>query len=180
MAGLQRRERAQVFVAGRWLARRLLAERLGGAPESLQLPVDPSGRSPALQGFWFSISHSGDWVAAAVGPERLGLDIELPRPGRDWAGMAALIGLAGCTDADDFHRHWVLGEAWLKAQAREFTLPELAGLRWMPDAQGEGLTLRHEQGLHLGLVAPAALAPALPPGWRAEGRWRALSPRLGS
>ena len=115
-------------------------------------------------------------MAAAVGTERLGLDIELPRAGRDWAGIATLIGLKGCASADDFYRHWVLSEAWLKAQARVLTLPELVGLRWTADDRGEGLAFRHESGLHIGLVTAAA--PALPSGWRGEGRWRALPPPL--
>jgi hypothetical protein len=86
-----------------------------------------------------------------------------------------LIGLVDCATADDFYRHWVLCEAWLKAQARSFSLPELAGLGWLSDAQGEGLLLRHEQGQFIGLVAPPATL-RLPPAWRQAGRWRASVP----
>lgn len=175
LRSLQRAERARCFLAGRWLARQLLAAQCGRPAASLRLTIDADGRSAASDGLWLSISHSGAWVAAAVGPERLGLDLEWPRAGRDWAGMAALIGLVDCATADDFYRHWVLSEAWLKAQARSFSLPELAGLGWLPDEQGEGLLLRHAQGQFLGLVAPSAPLH-LPPAWWVAGRWRASVP----
>ncbi|WP_026127068.1 4'-phosphopantetheinyl transferase family protein [Nocardiopsis xinjiangensis] len=55
----------------------------------------------AAQGWEFSVSHSGEWVALAVTDGApVGVDVERVAPARD------LDGLAGYTLADDEHRVW--------------------------------------------------------------------------
>lgn len=175
LAGLARAPRRRAFVAGRWLARRLFAERLGGPPAALRLELDARGRGLPCQGLGLSISHSGDWLAAAIGDgDGFGIDLEQPRPARDWAGMAALIGLPAGSELD-FYRHWVLCEAWLKAQATPWSLADLRPMRWLPQAGGEGWCGEAE-GLVLGVVgagAPRWSAVGSPERWRDAGRWRA-------
>lgn len=177
LAALGRPARRQAFVAGRWLARQLLAERLAVPAADLRLALDAQGRSLPHQGLGLSISHSGGWLAAAVGPgDDFGIDIEQARAGRDWAGMAALIGLPDALSEADFYRHWVLCEAWLKAQREPWSLVELRPLRWAPDRLGDGCCLQAD-GLTLGVVGAGRLAwspSAAPVDWRDGGRWRAI------
>ncbi|WP_454753508.1 4'-phosphopantetheinyl transferase family protein [Cupriavidus necator] len=128
LAAMQAARRRGQFVAGRWLARALLAEAFGGAWRDWMLtggadaaPV-VSGGVPAK----LSISHSGDLVACAVSVAALGLDLE---PCRSRKGLDALydaitmdVERAALADhtaapADTVHRFahaWTLKEAGLK------------------------------------------------------------------
>ena len=85
-----RQARRHQFVAGRRLLRRVLAT-AAGVPESAlhveeraamaPLVTVGDGRRPLP---FFSISHSGPWVACAISQQApVGLDIELPDPARD-------------------------------------------------------------------------------------------------
>jgi 4'-phosphopantetheinyl transferase len=127
LAGMPATRRRAQFVAGRWLARTLLARAFGGNWQDWSLtdgedaPPQTCGPVPAS----LSISHSGERVACAVGSDALGLDLEPVRPRK---GLDALYGaittgaeravLAGhVTPADTVHRFahaWTLKEAGIK------------------------------------------------------------------
>ena len=72
-----------------------------------------------------SIAHSGAWVAVALGRERLGLDCEASTRNRDWLAISRSFFSASEADViaaeppasrrDLFLEHWVLKEAYLKA-----------------------------------------------------------------
>lgn len=70
-----------------------------------------------------SISHAGPWAGCAIsrlGP--IGLDLEVPKPGRHWRAIAdSWFTPAECrwldsTGEDGFLALWTLREAWAKAQ----------------------------------------------------------------
>lgn len=124
---MQSARRRGQFVAGRWLARALLAEAFGGAWQDWTLtggnesPPKVTSGVPAK----LSISHCGNLVACAVGDTALGLDLE---PCRSRKELEALYG-AITTDveratlahhsatSDTEHRFayaWTLKEAGLK------------------------------------------------------------------
>ena len=84
--------RQRQFLLGRALLRVAMGKLLEVAPESIVLEERP-GQAPRLLapagGPYFSISHSGHWVACALsGTTRLGLDIELRDPRRDVLALA--------------------------------------------------------------------------------------------
>lgn len=172
-AGAQRR---QQFIAGRWLARLLLAHVGGADPARLTLAVDPEGRSQAPPPWRLSISHSGGWVGVAVADTgSVGLDLQLESTGRDWRALAAFAGLQPCPDAAHFYRHWTLAEAWLKAHPDIGSLAALRGLRWRREAAGPAWHGQQGQ-LHWALVGaglpqwvdgllPQSLQPAPGEGW---------------
>lgn len=109
-------------LVGRSLARLVLAERAGCAPEKVTFDLrclsceeksrtgadgggeDPHGKPvPAgpAQGWEISVSHSGEWVAVALARETpVGVDVERVSDTRDLAG------LAGYTLADSEHEVW--------------------------------------------------------------------------
>ncbi len=101
------------------LARLMLAELCGGAPQALRFERSASGRPscPALP-LSFSLSHSGGYAACAVAPCPVGVDLEEVRPlcpallgilseeERDWMG----------DDAARFARLWTAKEAMLKCR----------------------------------------------------------------
>ncbi|MGY2488778.1 4'-phosphopantetheinyl transferase family protein [Cupriavidus sp. CP313] len=127
LAAMQATRRRTQFVAGRWLARTLLAEAFGGTWQDWTLtdgadaPPEVCGPVPAR----LSISHSGDRIACAVGSNALGLDLEPVRPRK---GLDALYGAitteaeratlaSHVTPADTMHQFahaWTLKEAGLK------------------------------------------------------------------
>lgn len=126
-----RAERRRQFVAGRVLARQMLGAQLGVAPASLALDA-PSGAKPQLLGapipIHFSISHSGPWVACAVGVgSDVGLDIERLDPKRDLLALAAqafgeaeraaLAAMDPAPRLRAFYRMWSGQEAWIKLGA---------------------------------------------------------------
>lgn len=83
-----------------------------------QLSREPGGK-PTLPGFHFNLSHSGPWVAVAVGDAPLGVDVECLREGRDTEAIArrwftpreqAYVG----QDPERFARIWTAKESRLK------------------------------------------------------------------
>jgi len=136
-AGFAGAQRRQQFVAGRWLARRLLAHVSHADVAGVVLTVDAEGRCLAPSPWRVSISHSGGWIGVAVADDALvGLDLQVESPGRDWRSLAAFAGLQPCPDAAYFYRHWALAEAWLKAHPDITSLSTLRGLRWQRDDAG--------------------------------------------
>lgn len=155
-AGFSGAQRRRQFVAGRWLARLLLASTGGADAGSLALAVDSEGRCIAPSPWRVSISHSGGWIAVAAAREALvGLDLQVESPGRDWRSLAAFAGLQPCPDAAHFYRHWTLAEAWLKAHPDITSLSTLRGLRWWREPAGPAW---HGQvgDLHWAFVGAAA------------------------
>ncbi|WP_420991774.1 4'-phosphopantetheinyl transferase family protein [Cupriavidus sp. 30B13] len=187
LAGLRAGLRASQFVAGRWLARALLAQACGGAWQDWTLGAAPDG-PPQASGpvpAHLSISHSGGLVACAAGPAPLGLDLECLRPRQ---GLDALIGavssaaeraampeLADAGDAEArlaaFFRLWTLKEAWLKRTGGALFQTMLGrAVAISPAASptaANACTWRHGDAmLALSAGPPVALAGALPAGIR--------------
>jgi 4'-phosphopantetheinyl transferase len=129
-----RAERRRQFIAGRALARVMLAPLFGVAPAAVTLHERPGlgpavavppafGAAPGL-----CIAHSGRWVACAVSAQAaLGLDIELRDPARDLDALAAqafdgadlaqwtaLRAQGGSARVDAFYRLWSAQEARIK------------------------------------------------------------------
>jgi hypothetical protein len=155
-AGFSGAQRRRQFVAGRWLARRLLGHASSADAAGVVLTVDPEGRCIAPSPWRVSISHSGGWIGVALAREALvGLDLQVESPGRDWRSLAAFAGLQPCPDAAHFHRHWTLAEAWLKAHPDITSLSTLRGMRWRPEPAGPAW---HGQvgDLHWAFVGAAA------------------------
>lgn len=126
LAAMSSPGRRRQFLAGHWLARVAAGEYLRVEIDGCSL-VQADDGSPRLQvddrdsGWHVSLSHSGEWVACALAPSPVGVDLELPRRQRDIAGVAAfafspeecerLAALPDDSRADEFHRLWSLKEA---------------------------------------------------------------------
>ncbi|MES2039443.1 MAG: 4'-phosphopantetheinyl transferase superfamily protein [Pseudomonadota bacterium] len=141
-----RPERQRQFVAGRILLRQALSSLLGLPATELELIEQPGNaprlNNPELTHAGFSLSHSGSWVACAVSAtSKLGLDIELLNPDRDFSALALQAFNANENawlaqqDADnracDFYQLWTAKEAQIKlnvasAQCMHFPHPELS------------------------------------------------------
>ena len=114
------------FAAGRWLARRVLAHRLGRAEAEIELTVDAHGRpSLATGGIDFNLSHAGSCVVIALSAVRVGIDVESLQRTRDGpsiarrffspAEAAAVEASAAGERERTFFRIWVRKEAFVKA-----------------------------------------------------------------
>ena len=131
LADIHAPRRAAQFVAGRWLARVLLAERFGGVPDdwTIEASADGAPRVAGHAGKHLSIAHGGDRVACAVGDRPLGLDLEVRRPGRSRAALLEAITSATERNVllaerqDDTEtlalEAWTLKEAALKCRGGE-------------------------------------------------------------
>jgi len=129
LAGFTRPLRRRQFVAGHALLRQALAPSLGLAPSAITL-TQARGSAPRLATAagcapFFSLSHSGRWVACAVSAGTpIGLDIECLDGGRDVAALAAqafgaaegeaLAGLGPLVRSACFYRLWCGAEARFK------------------------------------------------------------------
>lgn len=121
--------RREHYIAGHWLVRLLLASGFGGEPAQWQLlerKSNPPQVIGQLESLRVSISHSQDWIAAAVANVAIGIDLE-QRPRRLDASIERLLlnsdESPGQLDADALLQRWVAKEAWIKSRS-ESALPE--------------------------------------------------------
>jgi 4'-phosphopantetheinyl transferase len=182
LAGLSIEKRRHQYLAGHWLARCLLAQAVGAAPETFQLQERPD-LPPAHPDWQISLSHSGDWIACALAAQAVGVDIEQREARAALLKFQDLL-LAqdeapGTLDSDALLARWVAKEAWIK-QHHLSALPEqLRAVRLQaatPD-QFEVQIWSHASW-HLGLaMAPGQAAvtlPAFADAIEARGFWRVL------
>jgi 4'-phosphopantetheinyl transferase len=144
LAAMKSPSRRRQFLAGHWFARELAADLLAIAPSRLTLGRDDSGR-PRLAlddadcGWFVSLSHSGDWLACALAPAPVGIDLEFPNRPRDLDALARftfsteererLSALPESTRSAAFYATWTLkeargkrsGEGLLPGRARSFS-----------------------------------------------------------
>jgi 4'-phosphopantetheinyl transferase len=143
--------RAQ-FLAGRWVARALLAAVHGADPlNDWALTADPdlppmlSGASP-VGPLHVALSHSGDHVVCGIDTAPIGIDVEAPRRPRNAALMKASCCREEATELDAleeavrqarFDALWTLKEAWLKQRCTGVSPARLATLCTRLAADGE-------------------------------------------
>ncbi len=124
-----RKDRAQQFLIGRGLLRRMLATHLDLPPEQIPL-LEQANQAPRLmlahsQTLSFSISHSREWVACCVCADgKIGLDIEVIDTGREILELAErcfdaslvqeLQALSAEARVDHFYQCWTAHEAKVK------------------------------------------------------------------
>ncbi len=126
-----RKERKRQFLIGRMLLRHAVG-RLVDLPASLIKVIERPGHAPKLEGMesepWFSISHSGPWIACATSAHSaIGLDIEVMDAGRDLIGIAeqtfdakkanAIASLKEDARVGAFYEAWCQKEAAYKLQS---------------------------------------------------------------
>jgi 4'-phosphopantetheinyl transferase len=144
-----RQERRTQYVLGRTLLRRAVGHFTGLPPTDIAV-IEREADSPLLKlpassvSPWFSISHSGPWIACAASRDTpLGLDIEAikRKRERDVPGMAEaaysvperqyVMEADGDERLARFYRVWTTKEALFKlqsAQERKASLPDVASL----------------------------------------------------
>lgn len=115
-----------LFLAGRRLVRGILSQWLGITAADVPITLAASGR-PSLQGEGmpcFSISHSGDLVAALFSHADAGIDLERERPvdvaslARRFFSTGEAAALSRSCEAAEFFRLWTCREAAIKADGR--------------------------------------------------------------
>lgn len=184
LAAMGSAQRRAQFLAGHWLARsfagRVLRIEVDGCTLVRADDGSPRLRVDGRAADWHvSLTHSGDRVACALAPSPVGVDLEMPRRGRDrdLAGLAAfafsavearwLKGLPDAERGEAFHRIWSLkeargkrgGEGLLPRRARRFTATRATA------AEAEAATWPVDAGT-LSLVCAdvaAAVVEGLPP-----------------
>lgn len=124
LAGLRTDDARQQFLAARGLARELLCRY---DPEQHDWQLAPSGPPAVAErpDWQLSLSHSGDWVAAALSRQPIGIDLEDRRRPRRYTAIArhyfhpeeadALIAAPAAQQAQRFLLSWTAREAYLKA-----------------------------------------------------------------
>lgn len=128
--------RGRQFVAARMLLRHALAGQTGG-PVNITVTERPGlaplltsgGASPPEAALpYFSLSHSGCWVACAVSADvAVGVDVEIPDAARDTVALAtqafsavdaaAVVALEGARRRSAFYQLWCRYEARYKLGA---------------------------------------------------------------
>jgi len=128
LAGIRFAGRRSQYLAGHWLTRMLLARAFGGVPMQWRL-IECKSQPPQVadhaESIKVSISHTADWIAAAVATVAIGIDME-QRPRALDASVESLLRnsdeAAGSLDPDVLLQRWVAKEAWIKRKS-ESALP---------------------------------------------------------
>jgi 4'-phosphopantetheinyl transferase len=172
LARISASSRQLQFIAGRWLARRVLAAVHGSEPGAWVLSAPDTGpptvRGPASGPVYLSISHSSDKVGCAVAASPVGVDLEVPRKMRDVLALAEAV----CSPDERerlhaaeparreavFHECWTLKEAWLKSRGEDMSPGRLAQIDTVPAFAGAQARVWRGDGLTLALVVQPALA----------------------
>ncbi len=196
LTAITSQRRREQFLAGRILARRLLCDALGGCAADWPLSVNAHGKPtlPNRPDIHVSITHSGPFVACAVGNAELGLDVELIEPRRhtedlirmtcNAAELAQLDDLRDSERALHFIGIWTVKEAALKQSGEAFSVAQLSRIRWR-FAQAADATITSwyfgNQRMVLSLASREAAHAQLelPPACTSTGiEWRVLEEAL--
>ena len=153
--------RAQ-FLSGHWLVRCLLQQHFGKPASAWQL-IERTNLPPAVLGFaaiQISISHSGDWIAAAISNSAIGIDLE-QRRARDGLLRFQHLLLAqdeapDSLDLDQLLQRWVVKEAWVKRHHGNALPEQLAELKLLPASpETANVQLSSTAAFHLAITAQA-------------------------
>lgn len=143
--------RQREYLAGHYLLRRVLDYVLPDWQENHHFDLDKDNWLNLIgpQAAWvdFNLSHSGEWVACAVGLHcQLGVDIESPRRRRSYRALAAeyfaesesrqLAELPEEQCRQRFYELWTLKESYLKTRKLGISAKEL-GTGFVPVAELE-------------------------------------------
>lgn len=142
LAEAPRGSRREAFLRRRAATRRFVAERLGVAPEGVEIGHDPQG-APRLfapsAGLRLSISGRADFCALALAQTLVGVDIEPLEAALEpvWSALnkqetAHLQSLARAAQGEAFLRLWTAKEAYLKALGEGFSR-DLADIAISPE-----------------------------------------------
>ena len=161
LATLRHAGRRDQYLAGHWLARLLLANAFGGVVLQWHLR-ERRGLAPEVQGhahLHVTISHAGEWIAAAVADIAIGIDLELRGRVLD-ASIEPLLRNAdeapGSLDADAQLQRWVAKEAWIKREGGSALPGRLDRLQLQPAPREQAdVRIDSHDEFHLALaVAP--------------------------
>lgn len=166
VAGLRVETRRRQYLCGHWLVRELVAERTGVAASACQLE-QRRGQAPRLTqpdaGLSVSISHSGEWIAAAVADAAVGVDIELQSRTHHLQSIAGDLLAVGeapqQADATQLLQRWVAKEAWIKCSHGAALPGRLGEIRLHAvDRDGANVCVCSSAELFLGLACLAGVA----------------------
>ncbi len=176
--------RRQQFLAGRWLAKTMLCDAIGGTPAAWRISTDPQTKPSVLDhSVHISIAHSGDYVACALAEEAVGIDVERVNTRRPVVDMAQWIcseeeqlglrGLHGDMAQLRFNRLWTRKEARFKQRGQPFDIAALCAIQTTPvdgRAANGGTWCFVQQGLVGSLAANGLrqLRTRWPTPWRVD------------
>lgn len=177
IASVTRRDQ---FLAGRWLAKKMLAEAQGGSPGDWSISAEGHAK-PVVVGhdLHLSISHSGPFVACCIADHAVGIDVEKTDRARPLADMATLVcsgleqialrALNGDALTQHFFQLWTGKEARLKQLDLPFGMDALRTIHMAPAEKTEAdLGTWYFMGQHQVMLSLAARSVG-----RARARWPA-------
>lgn len=156
-------KRREHYLAGHWLARQLLSQALrGNSSDASEFPLRerpdqaPVPDTPEALGWHLSISHSQSWIACAIAPFAIGLDLEQRRVRPSLLSMRHLLTLEpeeGTPDADELLLRWVAKESWIKLHQGSALPEQLLALQLRPSpAEAASIRVLSTKDWHLGLA----------------------------
>jgi 4'-phosphopantetheinyl transferase len=121
---------AQRSLLGELMIRQLLSQRIPVPPGQIKIRTGEKGK-PYLPGHpvHFNLSHSGEWVVAALAASPVGIDVERIKPNKlriarrffTEKEFAAIIAQPEDLQPDYFFELWTLKESYLKATGKGLT-----------------------------------------------------------
>jgi 4'-phosphopantetheinyl transferase len=166
LAMLRVEPRRSQYLAGHWLLREALAERDGGQATDWFLR-DCRGQAPRVEpdqsSRRVSLSHSGEWIVAALADSPIGIDLEQRRARRALLQfddlLRAIDDPPGALSEDTLLQRWVAKEAWIKRFGGSALPDQLRKLQLRrAPLECADVRLWTLDDLHLGLACSAPLA----------------------